>query len=104
MTDNNEEIPEQKLPSIFSMIKSFAKDVTKYIKEGAPNTTIEEYANRLDICRTCPSYIKSSARCGSCGCLLEHKARWTTADCPEHKWPKLKELDARELNNRKNEG
>ena len=29
-------------------------------------------------------------RCGSCGCLLEHKARWKTSDCPltPSKWPK----------------
>ena len=26
-------------------------------------------------------------RCGSCGCLLEHKAKWKTADCPMSKWP-----------------
>ena len=27
-------------------------------------------------------------RCGKCGCLLEHKAKWKTADCPDNKWPK----------------
>lgn len=86
MTDKNDKTPEQKLPSLFSMIKSFGKDLTKYIKEGAPNVSIEDYAQRLDVCMQCPSYIKSSARCGECGCLLEHKAKWKTSTCPINKW------------------
>jgi hypothetical protein len=36
----------------------------------------------------CPHLIKKSMRCGVCGCLLEHKAKWKTADCPKNKWPK----------------
>tara|TARA_R110002020_G_scaffold30366_2_gene95769 strand:- start:72 stop:335 length:264 start_codon:yes stop_codon:yes gene_type:complete len=79
---------EQKAPTILGMIKSFTKDLTKYIKEGAPNISAEEYAIRLDTCNACEHLKKSSMRCGACGCLLEHKARWKTADCPKNKWPK----------------
>jgi len=78
---------EQKPPSIVTMMKSFTRDLAKYIKEGAPNVTPESYATRLDICRGCEYFKKSSARCGKCGCLLEHKAKWRTADCPANKWP-----------------
>jgi hypothetical protein len=78
---------EQKSPSIFQMMKSFTKDLTKYIKEGAPNVTPESYAMRLDICNGCEYLKKQSMRCGACGCLLEHKAKWKTAECPKDKWP-----------------
>jgi hypothetical protein len=79
---------EQKTPSILGMIKSFTKDLTKYIKEGAPNVSTEDYAIRLDTCNSCEHLKKSSMRCGKCGCLLEHKAKWKTADCPDNRWPK----------------
>jgi len=25
-------------------------------------------------------------RCGLCGCLLEHKAKWKTTSCPDSRW------------------
>ena len=50
---------EQKPPSIFRMMKSFTKDLTKYIKEGAPNVSPESYAMRLDICNGCETWFKS---------------------------------------------
>ena len=81
---------EQQAPSIFTMIKSFTKDLTKYIKEGAPNVSPKDYALRLDICNTCEHLKKSSMRCGACGCLLEHKAKWKTTTCPDkpQRWAK----------------
>tara|TARA_R110000787_G_scaffold151627_4_gene265394 strand:- start:353 stop:679 length:327 start_codon:yes stop_codon:yes gene_type:complete len=70
-------------PSIFKMIKSFSRDLAKYIKEGAPNVSPIDYAERLDACKACPNLKPSIMRCGLCGCLLEHKAKWTTAECPD---------------------
>ena len=49
MNQNN----EQKPPSIFKMMKTFTKELTTWIKEGAPNVTPESYATRLDICSGC---------------------------------------------------
>ena len=89
---------QQKPPSIFKMMKTFTKELTTYIKNGAPNVTSKSYANRLDICKGCEHLIKESMRCGSCGCLLEHKAKWKTPTCPEKKWPEEK-LTAEEENN-----
>ena len=37
---------ENEFPSILKMVKSFTKDLTKYIKEGSPNVTPDEYALR----------------------------------------------------------
>ena len=77
-----------KPPSFFQMAKSFTKDLAKYVKEGAPNVTEEDYVARLDTCKECEFLIEKSMRCGACGCLLEHKAKWKTADCPKDKWEK----------------
>tara|TARA_R100001594_G_C4028169_1_gene260701 strand:- start:864 stop:1160 length:297 start_codon:yes stop_codon:yes gene_type:complete len=79
---------ENQGPSLFKMIRQFGSELTKYIKEGAPNVTPTDYARRLDICMSCEYLKKSAMRCGKCGCLLEHKAKWKTSDCPEEKWPK----------------
>jgi len=74
---------ESKIPSMFTMAKNFAADLTKYIKEGAPNVSAENYQARLDACASCPFLIKSNMRCGKCGCLIEHKAKWKTTNCPD---------------------
>jgi hypothetical protein len=82
---------DQKPPSIFQMVKTFGKELTKYIKEGAPNVTPDQYVARLNECKKCPHLIKHSMRCGLCGCLLEHKAKWKTSDCPDRpgRWKKF---------------
>ena len=48
------------------------------------------YAERLDACNSCIQLIKKSMRCGKCGCLIEHKAKWETATCPDtpERWKK----------------
>tara|TARA_R110002051_G_scaffold7882_1_gene34449 strand:+ start:788 stop:1054 length:267 start_codon:yes stop_codon:yes gene_type:complete len=79
---------ENEYPSILKMVKSFTKDLAKYIEGGGTNVTPEEYATRLDTCNGCEFLKKSAMRCGKCGCLLEHKAKWKTSDCPEDKWVK----------------
>ena len=80
---------DQKPPSMFRMVKSFTSELAKWLKEGAPNVTTEEYAERLDTCHGCEFLNKASMRCKACGCLLEHKAKWSTADCPKKKWPNV---------------
>ena len=70
-------------PTMFQMLRNFSKEVVNYIKEGAPNVTAEDYADRLDACNKCPHLKKESMRCGLCGCLLEHKAKWKTTVCPD---------------------
>ena len=103
MNENNEEQQEE-TPSLFKMIRTFGKELTEYIKQGAPNVTPEDYAIRLDTCMKCDKLIKQSMRCGACGCKLEYKARWRTSDCQENKWPEQKQLSPKELQDRKNEG
>lgn len=78
---------EQKSPSMFKMVSTFTKEFSKYVRAGAPNVSPADYALRLDTCNGCEFLKKSSMRCGKCGCLLEHKAKWETSECPENKWP-----------------
>ena len=32
---------------------------------------------------SCPHLKKEIDRCGICGCLVEHKAKWATSKCPD---------------------
>lgn len=73
----------QKPPSMFQMLRTFSKDVIKYVASGSPNVSAEDYADRLDACSTCPHLNKEVMRCGLCGCLVEHKAKWKTTACPD---------------------
>ena len=77
---------KDKLPSIWQMTKSFSKDLTKYISEGAPNVSPEDYTARLSECNSCEYIIRDRMRCGKCGCLIEHKAKWKTTSCPDSRW------------------
>ena len=79
----SEESKKPELPSIFTMAKNFSKEVTKYVKEGAPNVSSENYIARLEACNACPHLVKKSMRCGRCGCLVEYKAKWKTTTCPD---------------------
>mgnify|MGYP003135027804 CR=1 FL=1 len=83
MNDKDKKPNPPKPPSIFQMAKNFSKDLAKYIKEGAPNVSNKVYIERLEACKACPNLIKDSMRCGLCGCLLEHKAKWKTTTCPD---------------------
>tara|TARA_Y100001937_G_scaffold127990_1_gene201958 strand:- start:4611 stop:4928 length:318 start_codon:yes stop_codon:yes gene_type:complete len=79
MSDEHQHRP----PSIFNMVSSFARELKTYIANGAPNVTTEDYLERLEVCRKCEHLMKNTMRCGLCGCLLEHKAKWKTSSCPD---------------------
>ena len=87
MTKNSKEQPkpqEEKAPSMLQMIKSFGKDLGNWVKEGAPVTSPADYIERLTACKNCPHFIEKHMRCGKCGCLVEHKAKWRTTVCPDN--------------------
>jgi hypothetical protein len=75
-----------KPPSVFKMIKSFGKDLSAYVKAGAPSCSEKDYKERLLTCDACPHLMRNMMRCGKCGCLVEHKAKWKTTTCPDSKW------------------
>jgi hypothetical protein len=88
------EYPEEKgvikPPSVWQMAKNFSKEVAKYVAEGAPNVSQEDYEARLAACDACPHLMREKMRCGLCGCMLETKARWRTTTCPDDptRWAK----------------
>tara|TARA_R100001163_G_C4971864_1_gene131451 strand:+ start:57 stop:419 length:363 start_codon:yes stop_codon:yes gene_type:complete len=79
---SDSEIP--KGPNMFNMISSFARDLKTYIANGAPNVTTEDYIERLNACDACEHLLRPQIRCGLCGCMLEHKAKWKTTKCPDN--------------------
>lgn len=82
MSEENEEL-YQKPPSMFQMIKSFSTEALKHIANKGRNVSSQDYAERLDACNTCKHLIKKHMRCGLCGCLIQHKAKWETTTCPD---------------------
>jgi len=81
-----EKIEPPKPPNVFKMMKSFGKDLSKYVMAGAPNCSKDDYKERLLTCDACPHLMRNVMRCGKCGCLVEHKAKWRTTTCPLSKW------------------
>jgi hypothetical protein len=71
------------MTSIYKMVKSFVKEASNYAKHGAPNVTPRDYQDRLKACYSCEHLKKATDRCGLCGCLVEHKAKWATSKCPD---------------------
>lgn len=71
------------MKSAIEMLKTFASEVVKYAEAGAPHVTKVEYQKRIEACKDCPHLRVKVDRCGLCGCLVEHKAKWATAACPD---------------------
>ncbi len=76
-------------PSFLQMVKNFAAEAKEYVQQGAPNVTESQYAERLQECDACPHLEREHMRCGLCGCHVENKAKWETANCPDNRWNKI---------------
>tara|TARA_Y100000004_G_C8652071_1_gene301559 strand:- start:132 stop:467 length:336 start_codon:yes stop_codon:yes gene_type:complete len=65
-----------------------AKDLAKasrdiFMRRFVPD---EVKSERMEICRTCPSWNESSNRCRECGCQMRVKTTLTSSKCPLNKW------------------
>jgi len=92
MNNNNfpEFINEKNYPDFWEQIKGF-KDFTKSvgqdITEGNSIFVSEQKKDqRLSICNSCSQFNKESKRCYMCGCFMEHKIKFKSANCPISKW------------------
>lgn len=74
-----------KSPTLLRMVTNFAKDLAKFTKAGAPVVDRFEYEDRVSTCLSC-EHLKNKKRCGLCGCVVEVKAAWATAECPDGRW------------------
>ena len=63
----------------------FLKAIIKFIIFGK-QTTIDEYINRLTICKSCDKFDNEKWVCKKCGCFLDKKAKMNTEKCPDDKW------------------
>ena len=63
----------------------FFKAIIKYIRFGNQKS-IDEYINRLTICKSCDKFDNEKWVCKKCGCYLDKKAKMNTENCPEGKW------------------
>lgn len=86
-----------KSPTLAKMLKNFTKDLAKFAKAGAPHVDRFEYEDRVKTCLSCEHLLRNK-RCGLCGCVIEVKAAWATADCPDGRW-KAKPLQNGRKNN-----
>jgi len=54
-----------------------------------PNTkwaSDEVAEERYSICKQCPEFIKLTAQCKKCGCIMKVKTKLENAECPIGKW------------------
>lgn len=89
-------------PSISRKIYNFSIASIKHIINGMPSCTQEQIDARLDICKSCPLFIRKHGDegvCGheNCGCDIKSKKQflsklgWADQECPIGKWGKIEE-------------
>ena len=92
---------EKKLPPASQQIRDLAtthwRSLKAFIKGKQVITTQEEAERRWEICKKCthlkydetnPDTGKKDGRCTHCGCFMNVKVHYSTAECPIGKWDK----------------
>ena len=51
------------------------------------------YKDRLEICKGCVYYFKSTGNCKRCLCFMKLKCRLAPMECPEGYWGKTTEIE-----------
>jgi hypothetical protein len=75
--------------STTELAKRFGKSVLKEvaaIAKGQSGVTPEEIMERMETCRACEMYDAEQNRCNACGCFLNAKALFRSAECDLGKW------------------
>ena len=93
---------EKKLPPTSQMVRNLAVDHWKSLKafvRGKQVIVPQEVAEeRWEICKQCPYLLydetnpdtnKVDGRCTECGCFMNVKTHYATAECPIGKWKKF---------------
>ena len=92
---------EQKLPPASQMVRNIATDHWRSLKafiKGKQVIVPQDIAeSRWEICKQCPHLLydetnpdtnKKDGRCTECGCFMNVKTHYATAECPIDKWEK----------------
>ena len=93
---------ERKLPPASQMVRDIATTHWKSLKafmRGKHVIVSQEVAQeRWEICKQCPQLLydevnpdtdKKDGRCTECGCFMNVKCHYATAECPIGKWKKF---------------
>ena len=93
---------EKGLPSYSKMARNLAVDHWKSLKawmKGKHVIVPKDVADsRWDICKKCPKLLydetnpdtnRKDGRCTECGCFMNVKCHYATAECPIGKWKKF---------------
>lgn len=83
-------IDDNQYPDFLQQIenfKKFSKDVGQSVKKNSSVlASKEDVEHRMKTCIQCQHFDKQQKRCYMCGCFMEHKIKFTAAECPLSKW------------------
>ncbi len=85
---------EPNFPSKGDQGKNLAKFTMSVVKDvviggiGSDNIFVDSTVQnkRMDLCRSCEYYNKSSNRCQQCGCWMIQKIKFKVSTCPIERW------------------
>ena len=66
--------------------KSSLEYIADLLNKNIERSSEEIKNERMEICRSCPFFIKITTQCSKCGCVMEAKTRLAEASCPVNKW------------------
>lgn len=64
----------------------FFSTLFKWICSGFKVEEEVSQVARLEICKACPDYNKTTSQCRVCGCIMSRKVKIASASCPLKKW------------------
>ena len=79
-------------PGAPEKVVRYAQATADWVKAGRPTRTDTEVAKILEICHSCPEWLKEQEACRLCGCLINSGGPWTNKarrlneHCPQEKW------------------
>ena len=79
-------------PGLLKKALSLGEAIVDHVADGMTKTTKEELGLRLSLCDDC-HHKTSKNTCNLCGCGIATKAGWRSSECPDGRWPLLKETD-----------
>ncbi len=85
-------MPDMTKHSTAELARRFGKSVMAEavaIASGQSGVTDDEVSERMAACRSCEMYDDQQNRCNACGCFLNAKAFFRSAECDLGKWRKL---------------
>lgn len=83
-------IDPKKYPNFWDQMKNFKEFTQKvgqdFTSQNGVLVSEEKRQQRENICQECSQYNSESKRCYLCGCFMEHKIKFKSAECPASKW------------------